>query len=76
MHRFFNDVDEDIKFAVELRPAHQRFDQSIYIFYELANDVLKDDSGFISMMNFVSPRTDGGYALAGAYRSGGEFVHD
>jgi hypothetical protein len=25
---------------------------------------------------FVSAGTDGGYALAGAYRSGGEFVHD
>lgn len=50
--------------------------RSIYIFYGLGNDGLADDSGFPKYDEFVSAGTDGGYALAGAYRSGGEFVHD
>jgi hypothetical protein len=51
VHRFFNDGDEDVEFAVELRPAHQEFEQSVYIFYGLANDGLTDDKGFPSMTN-------------------------
>jgi oxalate decarboxylase/phosphoglucose isomerase-like protein (cupin superfamily) len=51
IHRFFNDGHEDIEFAVEIRPAHQGFEQSIYIMYRLANDGLTDDKGFPSMMN-------------------------
>jgi hypothetical protein len=38
------------EFAVELRPAHQGFERSIYIFYGLGNDGLAEDSGF-PMMN-------------------------
>jgi mannose-6-phosphate isomerase-like protein (cupin superfamily) len=51
VHRFFNDGNEDIEFAVETRPAHQGFEQSIYIIYGLANDDLTDDKGLPSIMN-------------------------
>jgi hypothetical protein len=51
IHRFFNDGDEDIEFAVEIRPAHQGFEQSVYIMYGLANNGLTDDKRFPSMMN-------------------------
>ncbi len=67
VHRFFNDGDEDIEFAVELRPAHQGFEHRIYVFYGLASDRLTDDKGFPSMTNLRLPGQMGGYALAQAY---------
>ena len=51
IHRFFNDSDEDIEYVAEVRPAHQGFEQSVYIFYGLANDGLTDEKGLPSLIN-------------------------
>jgi mannose-6-phosphate isomerase-like protein (cupin superfamily) len=59
IHRFFSDRAEDIKFAVEMRPASQGFKRSMYIIYGLANDGLTDDKGFPSMMNLCLVRQMG-----------------
>ena len=50
VHRFFNDGHEDVDFVVEMRPAHLGFEQTIYIFYGLANDGLTDDEGLPGMV--------------------------
>ena len=45
-HRFFNPYsDRDVTFTVEVRPAHEGFEKSLYIMYGLARDGHSDEKG-------------------------------
>ena len=43
VQRFFNYGNENVEFVREGRPAHQKFEQTVYVFYGLASDGLTDD---------------------------------
>jgi len=45
LHYWFNPVDREIKFRVEIKPGHEGFENSLRILYGMASDGLTDKNG-------------------------------
>jgi len=45
LHYWFNPVDREIKFKVEIKPGHEGFENSLRILYGMAADGLTDKKG-------------------------------